>query len=80
MSTHTPTPNEQPDSPADDGSTPRNDPSIDPNGSVPASESGPAPELEEKAEENRYSPDFAPQPEEKRSPAGEDADIDTDGG
>jgi hypothetical protein len=80
MSTRTPAPNEHPAGRTDEGSTPRNDPAIDPLGSAPATEGGPSPELEDKAEENRYSPDFAPDPGTDRSPADEDADIDTDGG
>lgn len=80
MSTHTPTPNEDGPRHVDDPQTQRNDPAIDPQGEVPASDSGKPAPSDEKAKDNDYSPDFAPEPDKGRPGVAKDADIDTDGG
>ena len=88
MSTQTPTPNEDGPRHVDDPQTQRNDPAIDPQGTVPAnggdgaptSESGKAPATDDKAKANDYSPDFAPEPDKSKPGVPKDADIDTDGG
>jgi len=88
MSTQTPTPNEDGPRHVDDPQTQRNDPAIDPEGKVPASEgggapasgNGEAPATDDKAKANDYSPDFAPEADKSKAGVGKDADIDTDGG
>lgn len=78
MTTQTPAPNEDTPRVPSDPEAGRNDPAIDPYGESPAE----APADSEKAKDNSFSPDFAPEPDPDKADPGvsKDADIDTDGG
>lgn len=95
MSTETPAPNDDTPRQPSDPAAGRNDIGIDPDGSAPvggetAAPAGgepkdadtPAQPDADKAKDNSYSPDFAPEqdPDKKDPGVAKDADIDTDGG
>jgi hypothetical protein len=82
MSTQTPTPNEDTPRTPSDPAAGRNDPAIDPDGKLPEGSETTSGAGDDKAKDNSFSPDFAPEPDPDKSKPGDakDADIDTDGG
>jgi len=82
MSTQTPTPNEDSPRTPSDPAAGRNDPAIDPDGHLPEGSETTTGAGDDKAKENAFSPDFAPEADPQKTKPGvaKDADIDTDGG